>query len=241
MQADDPREEPLNPYAAPVALELLANKEPRIPAGDFHPFRTIWIRPRPTILQIIALNPRLHVMMLASLLGIVEALNIAEVLQLGDMLSSLELLGCIVVLGPISGLLNLWIYSQLIYFARLWFLGTGTRQHIRTAVAWSYLPFVSTLPLWIFKILLLDARIFTSEGGLWNVESKTFAVLMALQMIQSVLTLWGFVLLCNCVTEVQGYRSRGRGFGNVLLANLMLVLLVFTGGLLILLLKHIYW
>jgi hypothetical protein len=38
-----------------------------------------------------------------------------------------------------------------------------------------------------------------------------------------VLSIWGLVLLCNTVAEVQGFRSAWAGLGNVLLAVLLLI------------------
>lgn len=42
-------------------------------------------------------------------------------------------------------------------------------------------------------------------------------------LVEMVLGIWGMVLLCNTIAEVQGFRSAWAGLGNTILAGLLLI------------------
>ena len=214
-----------NPYVAPrtgsVDAHLAANAE--FEAGELRPFRTIWTHPRLTVRRLVAHNPELYVVPLVCLAGIGETLDRASMRNAGDKSPLEVILGIAVVLGPLFGLLSLWIMSHLIRITGNWIGGTAPREHIRTAIAWASVPAVVALPLWIPQLALFGSEMFTKETPRLDAEPMLYIPLLAIIIIEMILGIWGFVLLCNTVAEVQGYRSACRGLGNLLLAGLLLV------------------
>src|SRR3954465_6527645 len=128
-----------------------------------NPFITIWLHPRQTVRRIVTEDPELHVLLLASLAGISEALDRASMRNIGDRLSLPIILGLACVLGPLGGLVSLWLTSYLLRWSGRWIGGVGNAGHIRTAIAWASVPVVFSLPLWIPELLLVGSDLFTKE------------------------------------------------------------------------------
>jgi len=187
------------------------------------PFKTIWISPRATVRRIVAENPRLHVVLLACLSGVGESLNRASRRNAGDRFSITVILGLACVLGPLGGLLTLWISSHLLSFTGKLVGGRGNREHLKTAIAWATVPVVFALPLWIPNLLLFGSEMFTSRTPRLDSQPALVVPFMAITLAQLILSIWSVVLLCQTVTEVQGYSSAWRGVANVLLAAGLIV------------------
>jgi hypothetical protein len=228
-----------NPYAPPssAAAERIASAFEDSWDDDSNPFLTIWIRPRRTVRRIVAKNPALHVVLLACLAGVGGTLDRASMRDAGNTIPLSVILALACVLGPIGGLISLWISSHLIRISGNWIGGLGHREHIKTAIAWASVPSVCALPLWIPQLVLFGSDMFTTEMPRLEAQPMLLVPLLAIGLVEMVLSLWGFVLLCNTVAEVQGFESAWGGFGNLILAGLIIVvpLLIIVIGLAILL------
>jgi hypothetical protein len=55
----------------------------------------------------------------------------------------------------------------------------------------------------------------------------------AIGFTEFVLGVWSFVLLCNTVAEVQGFRSAWRGLGNLLLSGIVVIVPVIVLALIV--------
>lgn len=191
------------------------------------PFLTIWTSPRATVRKIVAENPSFHVTLLACLAGVGEALDRASTRDAGDKMPIIAIIGIACVLGPLAGLVSLWISSHLLCWAGRRMGGTGTPEHLKTAVAWAAVPAVLTLPLWIPELLLFGSDMFTSETPRLDSKPLLWIFFLVFAAVEVVLSIWSFVLLCHTVAEVQGFRSAWRGFGNVLLAGAVIIVSLF--------------
>jgi len=230
MQQDEEHAGPMNPYAAPLSLSATPTSadDDVFAAEDFKPFKTIWTRPRATIRSIVAADPALHVNLLASLGGIGQVLDRASMRNAGDALPMWGILAVACVVGPLVGLVGLWISSHLIRFSGVWLGGAGLREQIKAAVAWSSVPTVFALALWIPQILLLGSEMFTTETPRLEAQPWLWFLIVAIALTELVLGVWSFVLLCKTVAEVQGYRSAWRGLGNLVLAGMLLFVPLFV-------------
>ncbi|QDU94367.1 Yip1 family protein [Lignipirellula cremea] len=221
MQRDDEWNPSENPYATPRSLAY----ESKPGAGAEHseqelkPFRTIWTRPRETVRRIIAVNPELHVVLLACLAGIGETLDRASMRNLGDKMPLAAILGVALVFGPLGGLLSLWVGSHLIRLSGNWMGGAGNRESIKTAIAWASVPAVFALPLWIPAIAFFGSDMFTAATPRLDAQPVLWIPFVAIALVEIVLGVWGFVLLCNTIAEVQGFHSAWAGLGNLILAG----------------------
>ena len=237
MQRDDQFNEYDNPYAAP--LSSFENAPYQELQGDIYgqddlrPFQTIWLHPRKTVRSIVAFNPEMHVLLLVCLAGIGEALDRASNKNAGDSMPLGAIFALAFVLGPLSGLIGLWIGSYLIRISGEWLGGNAPREHIKTAMAWSSVPAVFALPLWIPQLLLIGEEMFTTNTPRLDAQPALLIPFLGIALVELVLGIWGFVLLCNTVAEVQGFRSAWRGFGNLILAGLIVFvpLMIVVAGL----------
>lgn len=209
-----------NPYAAPQdATDETIHVEPE---GELQPFKTIWTSPRVTVRRIIAVNPDMHVLLLACLAGIGNTLNRASTRNAGDEMPLLVILLLSVVLGPLGGLFSLYVGAALLRLTGRWIGGTGIAHHLRTAMAWAYVPSVAALVLWVPLILLLGDDMFTEATPRLDAQPLLWIPFLAMVLVGMVAGFWTLVLLCNTIAEVQGFRSAWAGFGNMLLAGMVL-------------------
>jgi hypothetical protein len=217
--------EDINPYQAP-----LTESENLVELGDKSPFATIWTAPRATIRNIVEVKPTHYVIMLAGLNGITETLNRLSERVAGDQLSLTTIIAIALLLGPLSGLIGLYLIAFLLRLTGGWIGGTAPSEHLRAAIAWASVPSVFALLLWIPELALIGSEMFTSQTPRMDQQPMLLGIVLALGLVELILGIWGFILLCNTVAEVQGFRSAWAGLGNLLLAFLILfgVLLVFV-------------
>jgi hypothetical protein len=187
------------------------------------PFLTIWTRPRETVRTILLQNPELYVTLLACLAGIKETLDRAAMRNMGDKTPVPIVVASALILGPLSGLFSLWMFSHLVLWAGRWMGGTASRDHLKTAIAWASVPVVVALPLWIPQLALFGPDLFTKETPRLDAHPLLLIPLIAYGLVEAVFGMWAFVLLCHTVAEVQGFSSAWRGFRNVFLAGAMVV------------------
>ncbi|KHD09136.1 hypothetical protein PN36_23185 [Candidatus Thiomargarita nelsonii] len=208
-----------NPYQAPTS-ELGARSQSDEIVGN--PWFSIWTKPRATIRKIVETDPNHQVILLASLSGIANALrNITSPEVLGLMPIWFFLLLAVIV-GPIIGIIWLYIGSALLHFTGRWIGGTASRQHLRTAIAWPLIPFIFAIPI----ILLMQLIFVWIEPN--NVPGTMFfavsQLIIAIPMI--IFGFWSMILMLKCVGEVQGF-SAWKALGNNILAFLIVFVPIF--------------
>lgn len=205
-----------------------ATARPRV-AARLRPFQTIWTSPRSTVRAILAVDPGRHVLLLASLAGIQRFLDRAAARDAGDSMPTLGILGMAVTIGPLGGLIGLWIGSFLIRLVGKWLGGTASHKHIQTALAWASVPVVYALLLWLPLLLFFGKENFTSEAPTFTAHPALTVLAVGIGIADLVLGIWGFVLACHTIAEVQGFASAWRG-----LANMDLAMIPLLGGIFLL-------
>lgn len=197
-------------------------------------FKTIWMSPRETIRRIVDVNPTYHVNLLIALGGIAEALDRSSTRNAGDKLPFGIILGTALVLGPGGALIGAWISAHLIRITGNWLNGKGDYTEIKAAIGWASVPTVVGLALWVPALILFGQEMFTEEMPSIQGNAGLAIVFVGIGFGLMLLNIWSVVLLCNCVAEVQGYRSAWKGLGNLVLSVAIVIvpLLVLVGGLL---------
>ncbi|MEM6469631.1 MAG: Yip1 family protein [Planctomycetota bacterium] len=221
MSREDNFRQAGNPYAA---SQIPAQIYDDSLDGDLgNPLWSMWFHPRRTIRKITATDPTLHVVLLTGLGGIVQTLNRASTRSTGDSISLPTIICLAVFLGPLSGLISLWIFSHLIRIEGNMIGGIGERENIKAAIAWSYLPGVFCLITWGISLLVFGSEMFTTATPRIDSSSTLLTLFLVIAFVEIVLGIWAFVLVCNAIAEVQGFYSAWSGLGNIILASLLII------------------
>ena len=189
---------------------------------EVNPWISIWTEPRVTMRQILNRDSTLLVLILAGLVGIAEALIRNPALAYGIAYSSIERFMVLVVIAAVLGVLVLYVGAYLTRWTGGWLGGTATLVSIRTAYAWSSLP------------KILSAIVLLASWGAAGLMPGPIAGLDdAVMLLIITLAVWGVVLHCHCLGEVQGF-SAWKGLANSILALLIgivpIVLLIWLLG-----------
>ena len=100
-----------------------------------NPWVSIWTKPRATIQQIVDTNPEHLVLLLAAIGGFSSVLDRASTRSLGDKLDWPVIFLIAAIVGPIAGIIALYIGSALIRWTGSWIGGKASSQTIRAAMA----------------------------------------------------------------------------------------------------------
>lgn len=118
-----------------------------------HPITSLWTNPRGTILRIVANDPEYGVFALTFLAGI--SLASFELLpEQGDAEVPVQLsLPVLIIAGPASGFVALYLGAWLLSLAGGLLGGTASSVEIRTVIAWSNAPVVlGAVAFWILTM-----------------------------------------------------------------------------------------
>jgi hypothetical protein len=188
------------------------------------PWLTVWTKPRATIRQVIETNPRHMVHLLMVTGGVVEAFTRAAMRNAGDTMSLGEIILVYSLVGAVGGVLTLYVGAWLLRTVGLWLGGHGAPSHVRAALAWSQVPAVWAIGLMVIELALYGDQMFTRDAPGITAQPTLAAWLM---VIESVVAVWGFVILVKCLGEVMGLSDR-RSLGAVLLAGLLMVVILWV-------------
>lgn len=182
-----------------------------------NPWASMWLRPRETVRHLVQTNPDHRVLLLAGLAGVVQALDRAAGEALGDALSLPMILGFTVVMGPVFGIISLYLGSVVVAWTGKWIGGSASRRYVRTAMAWAGLPVVAALVLWVVMIAAVGDGMFITDTSQLDTSLGAALLVAGSGLALIVLGIWSLVLFVKALGEVQGF-SAWKGLGNVTLA-----------------------
>ena len=192
-----------------------------------NPWLSIWRHPRATTRQILAGDPGRNVWLLAALAGIAHGFSSAGTDNAGDEMGLMVIVMTSVIGGAISGVLGLWLGSHVVRWTGSWIRGRATLTEVRGALAWSGVPTIWTLPVWLLAIALFGQPLFTKAGVDLSTSGGLAIVALVIFVGLSVVAIWHIVVSLKCLAEAQGF-SAWRALGNLLLAFLVLTALLFA-------------
>lgn len=219
-----------NPYRAPASNFENAPPPPGVPSATRginlavdNPWLTIWTRPRATIRGIVDYNPSYRVVPIAIASGILQVVNQMMQKNTGDALPAAGLLGMAAFMGPLAGILQLYIGGWWFSNMGRIFGGRAQSKEVRTVVAWSVVPAFATIPFLVMAIAILGKGMFTAE--LPDVSDALAAVvLIAFAAIQVIFGIWSAVVFLKGLGEVHGF-SAWRALACAVVPGLLLLLI----------------
>jgi hypothetical protein len=157
------------------------------------PFISIWFHPRATIRRIVDSDPTKHVILLAILMGIEEALNLASSQQIGKTWSLVAILAVCMIAGALFGVLFLYANAEI--YRWLGSLGNATlatSKQVRAAVAWAYIPNISLLLLWGLDLLNSGEKLFKGAVPISKYDP-----------LDGIVGFWSLIILLSTLSEIQ--------------------------------------
>lgn len=197
-----------------------------------NPWMSIWVEPRATIRSIITTNPRYGFVLLSAAYGFPVALNFAQNLGLAASIPLWAIIIGALVLCTFLGMIGISVSAWLLKVAGRWIGGKGTFQTVRAAVAWSSVPsFVSSL-MWLVLIAIFGSQVFSPQFPETNFFGYQAGVVFLVFLVQTVVSIWGFIILLKALGEVQGF-SAWKALWNVVIPFAIIVGIIWLAAWLI--------
>jgi len=192
-----------------------------------NPWLSIWTKPRATIRQIVTHDPNRLVLLLGAVSGFSQALDRAAIRGVGDEMALPLVFLVAAIGGGIGGIVALYLGGWLLRWTGGWIGGNASLVHLRAAIAWSSVPVIWALLLWVPELAILGDELFRTEMP--RLESSTGLALLFLGFtaVELVIAAWSVVVFLKCLAEVQGF-SAWKALGNTLLAVLVIALPLFA-------------
>ena len=185
-------------------------------------FLSIWLKPRETIRAIIETNPTKYVLLFAMLVGVGQALDRASSRNLGDSISLIGILAICIILGPIGGIVSLYIGGALYRWSGSWIGGKANEEEVRAAIAWSSVPTIFAMILWIPELLIFGEEMFTSSTPRMDANPLLAILLLGFSVIEIIVAIWALVVLLKSLGEVHQF-SAWKALGAVILGSLVII------------------
>lgn len=189
------------------------------------PWVSIWVSPRATVARIVAENPGRSLWLLAAIYGFSSLLNLFQSASLGASFGPLTLVVIAVVLSPFWGYITFSVWSWVVFGVGRWFKGEGTYPAIRAAYAWSCVPFILNIPLWLVMIALFGRQLFLNFPEGYLLSDGMIAILFFILISKVILAIWSLVIYLNGLAEVQQY-SILRAILNVIISGIIVSLVL---------------
>ncbi len=172
-----------------------------------NPWTGMWVRPRETIRAIIQFNPSYMYPLLCFIYGFPMVLQLAQNFSMGDRFHVAGIIIAALILAIVVGAVMINIASALFLWTGKWIGGTGTFQQIRAAVAWSNMPSVVNIVLWLINIAAFGVRIFRVDFVETTFVGHEMALIFLTSLVQVIVAVWAFVITLKALGEVQGFSA----------------------------------
>ena len=186
---------------------------------EFNPWLTIFTKPRMTIKAIVEFNPNFRLLWLAGIYGFCSLLGIVQNFGMGENQRLIFTIWPILLLAPLWGYLLFSFSSFFVFIAGKLLKGQGSFKAVRAAYAWSNVPLIVNVFLWVLLISVFGFGLFSESvlRGMLTPASSFF--LMGVIFAQLVFSVWSLILYIISLAEVQQF-SILRTLVNVFLAFL---------------------
>lgn len=187
----------------------------------FNPWLNVWVHPRQTIRAIVDTNPNYRFYILAAIYGFPTLLQVAQSFSLAQTTSLPIIIGIALVLSVLVGWVGITILTALLFWTGKWIGGAGTYRNIRAAVAWSNVPNIVDVAIWVILMFTFGSQLFTQEFANTPFTGTALTIVTTLFFVQVIAAVWGFILFLKMVGEVQGF-SAWRALLNVIIPFVLL-------------------
>jgi signal peptidase I len=163
------------------------------------PWRSIWWHPQATIKGLATSTSPPQVLLLAALAGIGGAITYLANVQ---SLHWFAVLALAVVLGPLTGILRLFIDAALYAWSGRLLGGRAGQAQMRTVLAWSSVPNVIALPVLLGALALFQQRFLRAYV---RPDAEPDPLLIAISILLVAALVWSVFIAVRGIGAVQGF------------------------------------
>lgn len=182
-----------------------------------NPWLSIWIRPRLTIRTLLESEPERAVLLLAAVGGVAEALDRASSSGIGDRVPYDVALAVTLAVGPLAGILTLFLGGYVLSWTGRWIGGQSTAEDVRTALAWANVPVLGILALWVMEIAFIGSELFTTATPRLDSSPLLGNAFLMFFLGQMIFGIWALIILLHGLGEAHRF-SAWRAAGSLLLS-----------------------
>ncbi len=192
-----------------------------------NPWLSIWTKPRATIAQIVQEKPNRSLWVLAFIYGFCTLFSLFQSVALGNAVHPLGIVVLGLIFAPLYGYVNFSVWSWVVFLTGKWFKGQGTFKTVRASYAWSCVPILFNIPLWLLMVVLFGHQLFMNFPDAAQMSNSQVFLLFVILIAKVTLAIWSLVIFLNALAEVQNY-SMVRAIFNVFVAGIILGVLFFV-------------
>lgn len=164
--------------------------------------------------------------------GFLNVLNQASTRNMGDEMGLWSILLVAAFIGPISGLISLYVYGALIGWTGKWLGGKAYVEDIRAAIAWANVPAIWLAWVWLVELPVFGNEMFTSATPRIDQSLPLALLLIGLSVIEVVVGIWAVILYLRALGQVQQF-SAWKALLNSLLAGAVVIVPILAISLLV--------
>lgn len=173
--------------------------------SQMNPWLAILTQPRATISAVTAENPKRGLWALAWIYGFLSLLNCFQSLSLGATMSLFPILLLAFVFAPIWGMVVFGIWSWVVYWICKLLGGEGTFSYVRAAYAWSCVPLILSIFLWIFLLFVFGTSLFQNFPESDPMKNGHIVILFGVLVAKVIVAIWSLLIFINALAEVQRF------------------------------------
>lgn len=192
-----------------------------------NPWLSIWTKPRATISHIVAQNPNRSIWILAWIYGFCSLMNMFQSLEMGTKLNTAAILLLSIVVAPLWGWVSFTVWSWFVSVVGKWFKGQGSFQAVRASYAWSQVPIILNIPLWLLMVILFGHQLFLNFPNAHLLPDTLVTLMFVILVAKVVLAVWSLVIYLNALAEVQSF-SVLKAILNLIVAGIIMGVIFFV-------------
>jgi hypothetical protein len=184
---------------------------------DFNPFKTILTKPKETILKVVKIDPNYKLWILCFIYGFVSILGFAQSISLGHKLNFFLIILSCLIFAIVWGYIAFSVSSFFVYITGKWLKGVANYKSIRAAFAYSNVPMIINVLIWIVLIFIFQDKVFKDFPTSYILTKFEMIVLFTSLFIQLIISIYVIVLYINTIAAVQNF-SILRSIFNIILS-----------------------
>jgi len=169
---------------------------------QINPWTSVWFHPRKTVQYVKDYKTGGFVLGIAAITGIIHFLDQAVNNDLGESWNLAAILLISLIVGPIIGVIALYIVSGIYHALSLLLGGSGTFEEIRKAFTVSNIIIVIAGLIWIPDLLILGQGNFISD---YDFSTGQIIWMFISLLVNFVVGIWSLVVLVAAIAEVHRF------------------------------------